>query len=269
MRWIREHKLFTAVLSVVIALLILIFSAYASGSGLNIGNGFRGVIAVVQKPFAYVGGGIKNAYNGIFNYKKLQEENEKLQEENEKLKKENNENAIRGDELARLEALYEYLQSEPFRESEAVAADIIAVDNSLTVHEFTVDVGKNKGIEAGNMVVDYNGIVGIVSQVDNTTAKVSSVLDTSFKMSFIAKKNTDILGILKGDGDRLSGYLLNEKSNVTEGDILLTSGRGSLPKGIAIGKVSKVEFDNDKQLKVLEVKPTSQFKSMQKVAIIK
>lgn len=271
MRWLKEHKIFSVVVGTVLVLLIITFGAYASGSGSSVGNGFRSIVTTIQKPFSYVGGGIKNAYNGIFNYKELQEEAEALKEENLQLKTELSNNAIKKDELSRLEALWSALSAEPFNgKKDAVAANVVSIDNSSGYREFTVDVGSNKGIDKGNLVIDENSLVGIVSAVDGKTAKISSVIDSSVKLSFVLKKNMDLVGIIKGDGDNaLEGYMVNEKSNVSEGDIILTSGMGAFPRGITIGKVSKVYYDNNKQLKVVKVKPTSEFKSMQKVAIIK
>ncbi len=271
MRWFREHKIFSVVAGIVIVLLLITFGAYASGSGSSVGNGFRSLFTTVQKPFSYIGGGIKNAYNGIFSYDELQEENEALKKENEELKREVNSNAVKKDELERLEKLWSALSAEPFgKDVEAVSGNVISIDNSSGYREFTVDVGENKGVSVGNLVIDENGIVGVVSAVDNKTAKISSIVDSSIKLSFVLKKNMDLVGIIRGDGDNgLEGYMVNEKSNVAEGDIILTSGMGNFPRGIAIGKVSKVYYDNGKQLKVVKVRPTSEFKTMQKVAIVK
>ena len=91
-------------------------------------------------------------------------------------------------------------------------------------------------------MIDQNGAVGTVTDVSKNSATVSSILDSNVSTSFVVKKNMDILGVLKGDGNEtLKGYLLDEKASVVEGDILLTSGRGAFPKGVEIGKVTKVE----------------------------
>lgn len=154
MRWLREHKIFSVVVGLVLVLLIITFGAYASGSGSSLGNGFRGILTTIQKPFTYIGGGIKNAYNGIFKYDDLQEENSKLKEENQKLKREINNNAIKKDELKRLENLYSNLNTEPFtKDIDPLAANVISVDNSSGYIEFTVDVGSEKGVKKGDIVL--------------------------------------------------------------------------------------------------------------------
>ena len=128
MRWIREHKLFSIVVATVFILVIIVSSAYASGTGTG---GLRGILNTVSKPFSYVGGSLKNGFEGIFNYKKLQRENERLQSENEKLKQGINENSVSRDELNRLEALSKQFNSGIYRGSGTpVAANVINADNS-------------------------------------------------------------------------------------------------------------------------------------------
>lgn len=269
MRWIREHKLFSIIVATVLILVIIIFSAYASGTGQS--GGIKSVLTTISKPFSYIGGGIRNGFEGIFNYKNIQKENDRLIEENQKLKQELNDSAVSKDELSRLESLEKQFESSAYRGSgKAVAGNIISVDNSKYYREFTIDVGSDKGIKKGNIVIDKNGVVGTVREVSKTSATVSSILDSNVSTSFVVKKNMDILGVLKGDGNKtIKGYLLDEKASVVEGDVLLTSGRGTFPRGVEIGKVTKVEYDSNTQLKVVEVKPTVEFKSMQKVLVIR
>lgn len=270
MRWLREHKIFSTVVAIIIVLVIIIFASFASGGGSNVlGDSFRTIINTIEKPFVSAGNSIKENVTGIFSYKKLQEENDKLREENEKLKENNNNLALQKSELEQLKDLSESFDFEPFKETgSAIAANIIAVDNSMAYSTFTVDVGKNKGIKVGSIVVDGNGLVGEVKKVEADTAKIESILSINKNVSFIVRNKKNVSGIVHGDGNRqLEGYLLNSNANAVEGDIIVTTGRGKYPKGIVIGKLDKVEFDNNTQLKEIKVRPTAKITSMQKVAI--
>lgn len=272
MRWIREHKVFSIVVAIVIVLIIVIIGSFMSGGGSSfIGGGINKIVTTIEKPFASFAGGVKDTFNGIFRYKSIQEENEKLKEENEKLKESNNNLSLQRSEYEDLQKLAEAFQFEPFgKKSEAVAANIISVDNSMIYKNFTVDVGEDKGIKKGDVVVDGNGLVGEVKEVNGNTAKVSSILDSGHNVSFMVQGKTSILGVLGGEGkNKLTGYLIDKNANIAEGDTLVTSGMGHYPKGIVIGKVTNVEFDSDTQLRMVEVKPTAKFKSMTKVAIFK
>ena len=272
MRWIREHKLFSSVVAIVIVLIIIIFGSYASGGGGSfLSGGFQKVITTIEKPFASITNGIKNGFSSIFSSKSLNAQIEELQEENDALEQSNTNLTMTQEEYSELKSLEEAFSYEPYNTmGDPIVADIIAVDNSMVYKEFTIGAGSDKGIEKGDTVVDSTGLVGVVQSVTSSTAKVSSILNTNSSISFMVKKKESILGVVKSTGsDYLSGYLMDENANVSEGDILLTSGMGNYPKGITIGKVSKVEYDSDTQLKMVEVKLTANFQSMQRVAVFK
>ncbi len=272
MRWIREHKVFSVVAAIVVVLILVIVGSFVSGGGSSvIGGGVQKIINTVEKPFAAFAGGVKDTFNGIFKYKDLQEENEQLKEENKELKESNNNLQMQRSEYEELQDLAKAFDFEPFGDdSDAVAANVIGVDNSMIYRNITVDVGEDKGIKEGDVVVDGNGLVGEVTEVNGNTSKISSILDTDHNISFMVQNKTSVLGVLNGQGkSKLSGYLIDDNANIAEGDTLVTSGMGHYPKGIIIGRVSKVEFNSDTQLRMVEVRPTANFKSMTKVAIFK
>ena len=65
----------------------------------------------------------------------------------------------------------------------------------------------------------------------------------------------------------LEGYLMSENSRIIKGDTLVTSGIGIYPMGIRIGKVTEVDYDDNRQLKTVIVQPMAKFDNMQKVAV--
>ena len=272
MRWIREHKLFSTVVAIVIVLILIIVDSYISAGGSSIiSGGFQKVINTIEKPFASFAGGVKDGFSSIFGQKSLKSENEKLREENERLKRSNTNLTLTQEEYSELKDMADAFEYEPYKGlGNPVVANIIATDSSMSYKSFTIGAGSNKGIKKGDTVCDSKGLVGVVEQVNKDTAKVSSILDVNRNISFMVKSKDSILGVLKSDGSKkLIGYLLDDNANVSEGDTLLTSGMGNYPKGITVGKVTKVEFDSDTQLKMVEIKPTANFKSMQKVAVFK
>ena len=272
MRWLREHKIFSTVVTIILVLIIVIFASFASGGGSNfLGDSFRSVVNVIVKPFTNISNSVDNNVSGIFGYKKLQEENENLKAENDRLRESNNNLALQKAEFEQMKDLADAFNMEPFKgNSEAVAGNVIAVDKSMAYSEFTVDVGRDKGIEIGNIVVDGKGLVGEVSKVNAYTCQIKSILNINKNVSFTVKNNKNVTGVVHGDGNReMAGYFINSKANAVEGNVILTSGMGNFPKGIVIGRIDKIEFDNDTQLKKIKVKPTAKITSLQKVAIFK
>ena len=79
-----------------------------------------------------------------------------------------------------------------------------------------------------------------------------------------------ILGIIEGSSNgTLTGYTIDSAATVAEGDTLITSGMGTYPAGITIGTITKVEYDSNEQLQKVTIKPSVDFTSLQKIAVLK
>lgn len=270
MKWLKEHKLFSIVAGIVIALCLVIVISFATAGGSTfLGRAIQSVIVTIEKPISAVTGGIDNTLSGIFSFRTTQKENEKLKEENEKLKKENMELKLTQQELEDLQSLSAVFQYEAYKGGQqAVAGRVIEIDLSNPYVVFTIDAGESKGVKKDDVVVDGSGIVGKVSETGEDWSKVVSVLSDGNSISFRVLRDPKITGILQGDGkNKLEGYLMSENSRITKGDTLVTSGIGIYPMGIRIGKVTEVDYDDNRQLKTVVVEPTVKFDNMQKVAV--
>lgn len=270
MKWFKEHKLFTVIAGIVVALCLVIVISFATAGGSTVfGRAIQNVVVTIEKPISVVTGGIENTLSGIFSFRSTQKENEKLKEENERLKKENLELRLTRQELDDLESLSAIFQYSAYQEGrKAVAGRVIEIDLSNPYVVFTIDVGEEKGVKKDDVVVNGSGIVGKISETGGDWAKVVSVLSDGNSISFRTLRDPKITGILQGNGkNKLEGYLMSENSRITKGDTLVTSGIGIYPMGIQIGKVTEVDFDDNRQLKTVVVKPTVKFDNMQKVAV--
>ena len=280
MRWIREHKVLTAAIAILLAA-VIIFSVSAAGGGLNgVTGAFGNLYSRVEKQMTAAGRAISENVSGIFSYRQLQKENfsyRQLQKENEELKEEINELkeemnrlALNEEELADLRELAEALNYDFIDgTSDIVSATIISFDGLNWTNIFTVNEGSDSGIEENDVVICGDGLVGRVSQVGKNWARVMSLTDESVKISFKSGEDTDMLGIVEGTSDgELTGYMLEEKSGIKKGDRLVTSGVGMYPDGIEIGTVSKVWYDSDSQLTRINVSPSVDFESLDKVSVV-
>ena len=92
-------------------------------------------------------------------------------------------------------------------------------------------------------VIASEGLVGYVISVTDTTSKVQTIVDSSSNTSSILSSTRDSVvckGIL-GENSSLKAVYIPTDSVVAQGDTVETSGLGGIyPKGIYIGKVTKV-----------------------------
>lgn len=271
MKWIKNHKLISFLLAIIlISAMVLVGSVASGGRGNVFTNLLNSVYSVVEKPISKLAGGISDNVSGILSYKQIQNENEKLRDENEKLKEQVTSLTLSANELKELKDLSKVLNYKGIEgEGDLVSADVVSMDGTNWMNIFTIDCGSESGVKAGSIVICGDGLVGRVSSVGKGWAKVVSLIDESRKISFKVSGNLQLIGVVEGSSDgKLSGFMLDNNAKVSEGDKLITSGMGVYPAGIEIGKVTKVKYDSNAQLQKVTVKPSVDFKSLQKVSVI-
>lgn len=172
----------------------------------------------------------------------------------------------KGKENDRLRKLAGFKKDSGFKTK---AASVIG--RSITGWEalIVIDKGSAAGITKNMPVVAGYGLVGQVVDVSPYASQVQLIID---QRSGVAAEllESGKEGILEGqiDGKLKLGYISKE-SEVKRGDIVLTSGLGGVfPKGIEVGKVSKVEEDPYDLYKKIEVRPEADFSSLEEVLVI-
>lgn len=270
MKWFAEHRLFTVVAGIIAALCLVIIISFVSAGGSGVlGRGISSGISWIQRPLSSFTSAVRENAGGMFHYRKLQKENKKLQAKVDELEEQNKDLKIKKNELKELRSLSKSFDFEPFSgSSKAVAGRVIEIDNSSPYVVFTIDAGTAKHVKKDDIVVNGSGLVGRIQETGKNWSKVVSVLSSKNSISFRSERKSSITGVLKGDGrGKLTGYVMDEDMTILKGDKLLTSGIGIYPEGIQIGTVSSIDYDEDTQLKVVKVKPTVDFNSLQKVAV--
>jgi rod shape-determining protein MreC len=271
MNWLREHKILTMISSIFLALIVIVMISYSNvGNSTALGRGVQSVVTLVQGPVSGAGNGIKSGLRGIFQFRSVLKENEELKNQVSELNRELIKTKLTEAELAELRNLSNILGYENVAPNYSyVTADVVAMDGSNWFNIFTINAGTDDGIYRDAVVINGDGLIGKVLEVGSDWAKVISVIDESNKVSFKVFQDMQLLGILSGDGKGgLKGYMIDPEAAVTEGNVLITSGIGMYPEGIPVGKVKKVEWNNDTLLKTVTIEPSAYFKNLQKVTVL-
>lgn len=271
MRWIREYKLISALLAILLALVIIFCVSVARGGTDS------SATDVVSKGMNVVSGGLssvadtikKNVF-GIFAYKKLEADIEELQKENNSLKRQLAEAKIEKEQLDQLEELSQLLNYEyTKKEFKIVSADVTSLDGANWTNVFTINIGSEMGVEVGDAVVNGMGLVGKIQDTGKGWSKVTSIIDDNSKVSFKLARDSKQLGVVAGNAmGEVSGYMLDSGSLVSQGDTIITSGLGTYPEGLEIGTVQDVAYNSNTLLKEVTVEPAVNFKSLEKVSVI-
>ena len=134
-----------------------------------------------------------------------------------------------------------------------------------------VDKGSRHEMLTGDLVINSQGLLGLVVEAANATSKV--LLITDYRSSVPAlHQGSNLKFIINGVGetDRLVTYYYNLEGRVINlGDKMFTSGLGGkYPKGLFIGSVSKIEREDKRNRWKITIKPAADMDSLYLVAII-
>ncbi|GEP74618.1 rod shape-determining protein MreC [Weissella thailandensis] len=142
--------------------------------------------------------------------------------------------------------------------------------------QLIIDKGTNAGLKKGLSVMGSGGLIGRITQVNTTNAKVELLSDNSQGSDRFA------IRVQNGDGETVDGIVtsFNQSKNlivmgqitssvsVKKGDLVTTSGLGGVtPSGLYVGKVEKVGSDNYGLSKKIYIKPATDFNNIPVVSV--
>ncbi len=230
----------------------------------------------INKGFTF----LKDGFADILNYKKNATLVDKLEEENSKLKQDIIDMKNDQEQAKSIESLKKGLNFvEEKYQAKSVASKVVGKNDGNWYNTMVIAAGKNQGIKKNSIVINGNGLVGVVYEVSENYSKAISLLDSKSSVSFKLLKNGEFKGILTqntGLKDQenyknkgyLYGYLFDSAYEVLPGDVIVTSGLGVYPEGIPIGEVDKVIEEKNKSMKYVTVKPYANFKNIDNVIVI-
>lgn len=179
---------------------------------------------------------------------------ETLKTENERLK-----------EITGLKELNPDIQFQP--------AGVIARDPADKFGSFTIDIGSLHGISVRDPVVTGAGLIGYVSHVGSTYARVTTILSPDCNVGAMEIRTKDI-GNITGtvelaQNGRAKLELLPKDTQVQPGDVVVTAGTSGLfPQNMVIGTVEKVELEESGITRYAVLQPASEIGEIKNVFVL-
>ena len=252
--------------------LMMLLSSFSD----KVGGPFKALANVtvipLQQGINQIGGWMGDMKDNFSTLKQLQAENEKLQEQVDALTTENNYLQEESYEYERLQELYKLDQN--YADYEKTAAHVIGKDSGNWFSTFTIDKGSRDGIAVDMNVLAGSGLVGIVTEVGPTWAKVRSIIDDANNVSGMVLSTSDTC-IVSGDlslmntGQISFDQMENNDHNVSVGDQIVTSYiSDKYLQGILIGSVSEINVDSNNLTRSGYMTPAVDFRNIQEVLII-
>ena len=256
----------------IFCVLMMVLSSFSD----KVGGPFKTVANVtvipLQQGMNQIGGWMGDMKDNFSTMKQLKSENKKLREQVDALTTENNYLQEERYEFERLQELYKLDQN--YAEYEKTAAHVIGKDAGNWFGTFTIDKGSKDGLEVNMNVLAGSGLVGIVTDVGPTWAKVRSIIDDSSNISAMAISTSDTCIVsgdmaLMGTGQIAFSQMENNDNVVAVGDQIVTSYiSDKYLQGILIGSVSEVNVDSNNLTRSGYITPAVDFKNIQEVLVI-
>ena len=243
MRGILKNKPLIIMLIAILLLGILAFVTSADRSVSWIESTLGSLIQPVQSFAAKASNGIISFVQKVFKTSDADKELEQLQVRMAQLEQAADENAKLKAENERLKKLLNYVET--LENYEYVTAVVTGNSQGVWFETFTINAGRNKGIEKDMPVVCAEGLVGRVIEVGANWSKATAIIDPSSEVSVMVERTRDI-GVVRGSfsatsDNQLELYFLPSGFDLVPGDKIVTSGMSSIfPKTITVGTVSEV-----------------------------
>jgi rod shape-determining protein MreC len=225
------------------------------------------VTTLFQEGTAAVTGGISGIWRGYVDLLSVREENERLQTEVARLREE--QSLLQEEVLAagRMRELLEIGRNFP---EKAAAAQVIGRDPTNWYRTMVLDKGEEDGIALHGAVVSSRGVVGRVIKVYPHSSRVLLISDRSSSLAGMIQRNR-VSGILQGEGGgHLSLEYVPLDESVILGDLVLTSGlEGIFPKGIPVGRVTRVDRKTSPLFLSIQVSPAVDPSKVEEVWVMK
>jgi|SRR5882672_1458839 len=223
------------------------------------------LITPFERGLVWAQNGSSNLWHNYFFLRGVRAENRQLKEQIEQMRLEQvrlSEDAIQAHRLQSLLAFKEQFIAK------TVAAQVIGTSGMDLSRSIYIDKGDNAGLKPDMAVITVGGIVGKVWIVYPSTSLVLMINDQSSGVGAMTEKSR-LQGVVRGtpNGELILDRVMSDET-VAPGETLLSSGGDRIfPKGLPVGRVSKVSPGREMFLNV-QVKPAADLSRVEEVLVV-
>lgn len=278
-----------AALAVFVALSIAILTAYFGESG---GGFFHAFQRGAQEVFAPIETGASRALKPVrdlFGWAgdtfDAKSENKDLKQEVERLRAELADAQTAQRDATQLKGLVGLAREDGFPQgTEPVTARVIARSPTVWYSTLTIDKGSSDGVKLDQPVLaagsdpeggELGGLAGKITSVTGGTAEVTLITDASIGVAaqVMPSGATGIVRPKVGDPRDLlmefvEGERVTENTTVATSGFTMAKGESLFPRGIPIGRVSKVDLDELDVYGRVHLEPHADLKAIDIVQVL-
>ncbi|MBR4073736.1 MAG: rod shape-determining protein MreC [Clostridia bacterium] len=155
---------------------------------------------------------------------------------------------------------------------ELAPATLISRDSDDPYGSFVINRGSSAGISLYDPVVTDAGLVGYITDIGASTAKVTTLLSPNLTLGALDNRTSDS-GLVSGtlqyaEKNQCKFYNLARSCSVAIGDYVVSSGEGIFPDGLIIGSIESIGSDEYNTSIYAVVTPFVNFSEIKNVMVI-
>ena len=149
---------------------------------------------------------------------------------------------------------------------QGVIATVIARATVPTPQAVLLDKGQSDGLTLDTVILDGLGVIGRVAELQASSALILLLTDPETRVAALIERSRE-MGLLVGRGrGRCELLYLDMKADLQEGDRVVTAGlKGSFPKGLLLGTVSRIIRDETSGVASAWVTPAAHLGRLEEV----
>ena len=247
---------FTLVLLILTSITVLTLDFRGSSAIHSIRNAVSSAFSPVRDGGSRAFSPVSNAWNGLWHYGDVKNENDRLRAQ---LEDAQGQAAQNEDAKKQLEAISQLEGITQFTQLPSVTASVIAGPLTNFEHTLEIDRGSTKGIKVGMPVVTGAGLIGRVVDVQTNRSVIKLLTDPDI-VAGVRLATSGETGLLHGQGDGKPLVIdagIDPPVKVPQDDMVFTSGedRATFPGAIPVGHVTQADLSADRLTQVLTVTP--------------
>jgi rod shape-determining protein MreC len=225
------------------------------------------VVTPAQSLLAHLHRGALGAWHSFTDWKAVRNENLTLRAENERLTVQSLQVRETDQENRRLRRLLALRDRMPLT---TLTGEIIGREGGGWSRSLTVNRGRADGVAQQMPVIVPEGLVGRVAQVRSGASIVQLLNDPTSTVGTVVQR-TRTPGLVEGapGGGVRFKFMARDGAGVTPGDLIVTSGLGTLfPKGIPVGRVTAIEDKGSALFHYAVLDPAVDFARVEEVLLL-
>jgi rod shape-determining protein MreC len=236
----------------------------------DVREGAADVLSPVQGAVDTVTSPVRNAWHGVTDYEDVRDERDRLRAERAEAEAAD----VRATDAEQQLADLSQVLGLPFAgDVPTVVGRVVAGPGSNFSHAVRIDKGSDDGVAVGMPVAAGAGLVGRVTQVTGSTARVELVTDPEFRVG-VRLASTGDLGTARGQGrddPLVVDSSIPPRTEVAAGTGVVTSGvdRSAFPPGIPVGTVRSTHEGSGGLSLELEVDPLVDVEQLSYLSVLR